>query len=176
MTTYRLRLAMALAAVLIPNLARAQHDALQSAPAQASSAELSQCLRVQPSIENIIAASTARAEAARLSNSPSELRAAADHLEAALRDIRTQLGPCATAAASTDPHAGHTMPGAPSPASTPPAARPGSSSKPAASDPHAGHAMPSTAPASKATVPAKPAPRGASKPAASDPHAGSWRI
>jgi hypothetical protein len=103
----RTRLAIAFAASFIPSLAWTQHEAHQPAPPQSSSAELTQCLRVQPVIENIITAATARAEAARLSNSPSELRAAVDHLEAAIRDIRAQLAPCTVAAGPADPHAGH---------------------------------------------------------------------
>lgn len=164
MTAYQLRLAIALAVALIPSLASAQHEAHHPASAHAPSAEVSQCLRVQPVIENIITAATARAEAARLSNSPSELRAAMDHLEAALRDIRAQLAPCATAASSTDPHADHTMASTARSASAPPTQAPAR-----VVDPHAGHTMPNPAPASKGTTSAKPAP---SKPAASDPHAG----
>jgi YHS domain-containing protein len=159
MSTYNLRLAVALAASLIPSLGSAQHEAHQPASTQASSAELTQCLRVQPVIDNIITAATSRAEAARLSNSPAEMRAAVESLEAALRDIRAQSAPCSTAAASTDPHAGHTMPTTQPSAGAPPAKAPAG-----AADPHAGHTMPS-APA------AKPAPSKPSTPAA-DPHAG----
>jgi YHS domain-containing protein len=201
MSTYNLRLAIAVAAALIPSLAWAQDDAHQAAAPQASSAELTQCVRVQPVIDNIITAAMARAEAARLSNSPMEMRAAVDHLEAALRDIRAQSAPCAAAEAATDPHAGHTMPNASSPATTSPAAAPagavdpqaghtmpsaaseskeaatakpapGTSPKSAASEAHAGHTMPSAAPASKGGSPAKPGPSTPRKPAPSDPHAG----
>jgi YHS domain-containing protein len=200
MSTYNLRLAMAVAAALIPSLAWAQHDA-QPASTQASSAQLTQCLRVQPVIDNIITAATSRAEAARLSNSPAEMRAAVESLEAALRDIRAQSAPCSTAAESTDPHAGHMMPTTQPPAGTPPTQAPAGAadphaghtmpsapsgakgttsekpaasppSKPAASDPHAGHAMPSIASGAKGTTAGKPAASPASKPAASDPHAG----
>src|SRR5688572_24921867 len=110
MNTYSVRFALVVAATITPGLTWAQHNAHQAGTAQASSTELTQCVRVQPVIENIITAATARGEAARLSNSPAELRAAVDHLEAALRDIRVQSAPCAAAAASTSPHAGHTMP------------------------------------------------------------------
>jgi YHS domain-containing protein len=167
MSTYNLRLAMAFAAALVPSVAWAQHEAHQPASTQASSAELTQCLRVQPVIDNIITAATSRAEAARLSNSPTEMRAAVESLEAALRDIRAQSAPCSTAAASTDPHAGHTMPTTQPSASAPSAKAPAS-----AADPHAGHKMPSAASASKGTTTAKPAPSKPSKPAAADPHAG----
>jgi YHS domain-containing protein len=199
MSTYNLRLGMALAAALIPSLAWGQHEAHQPASAQASSPELTQCLRVQRVIDNIITAATGRAEAARLSNSPTEMRAAVENLEAALRDIRAQSAPCAAAAATTDPHAAHTMPSTPSAAGTPPAQAgavdphgghtmpsaapgstgttaakpaPGTPSKPAASDPHAGHTMPSAAATSKGTTTAKPSPRASPKPAAADPRAG----
>jgi YHS domain-containing protein len=167
MSTYNLRLGMALAAALIPSLAWGQHEAHQPASAQASSPELTQCLRVQRVIDNIITAATGRAEAARLSNSPTEMRAAVENLEAALRDIRAQSAPCAAAAATTDPHAAHTMPSTPFAAGTPPARAPAG-----AVDPHGGHTMPSAAPGTTATTAAKPAAGTPSKPAATDPHAG----
>jgi len=129
MRTCSLRLAIAIAASVIPSLAWAQHDAHQAGTPQALSPELTQCLRVQPVIENIITSATARAEAARLSNSPTEMRAAMESLEAALRDIRAQSAACSAAAASTEPHAGTTT-------TTPAPSKP---SKPAAADPHAGH-------------------------------------
>lgn len=110
MNTYRVPLALLVAATITPGLAWARHDAHQADAPRASSTDLTPCARVQPVIENIITAATARAEAARLSNSPAELRAAVDHLEAALRDIRAQSAVCVAAAASTDPHAGHRMP------------------------------------------------------------------
>ena len=167
MNTHTWRLAVAIAVVLISRDASAQHEAHQGSGARTPSPEIAQCLRVQPAIANVITGATARAEAARLSNSPSELRAAVDHLEAALRDIRAQSSPCAAAAASSDPHAGHTMPSA-STASQPAPAKP---SEPAAADPHAGHKP------SKPSTPAKAAPTAkpqATKPAqkAADPHAG----
>lgn len=167
MTSHHLRFAVALTAALLPGVAWAQHETHQPASPQASSAELTQCLRVQLAIENIITAATARAEAARLSNHPSDLRAAVDHLEAALRDTRTQLVPCATAAASTDPHAGQTMP-----SSQPPAGTPAARAPVGAADPHAGHTMPSATPAPSSTTTAKPAPGKPSVPNARDPHAG----
>ena len=171
MSTTTLRLTMALAAALLPSLATAQHEAHPPAPTQGSSAELTQCLRVQPVIGNIITAATGRAESARLSNSPTDMRAALESLEAALRDIRAQSAPCSTAAASTSPHAGKTMPMTQPSASTPPAKAPAS-----AADPHAGHTAPGAAPASKAATTAKPATAKPApskpKPAAADPHAG----
>lgn len=167
MSTYNLRLPMALAAALIPSPAWGQHEAHQPASTQASSAELTQCLRVQPVIQNIIAAAMSRAETARLSNSPTEMRAAVENLEAALRDIRAQSASCSTAAASAAPHAGHTMPTTQPSASAPPAKAPAS-----AADPHAGHTMPSAAPPSKGGTTVKPTLSKPSKPVAADPHAG----
>jgi YHS domain-containing protein len=140
MNTHSLRLAVAFAAAFMPGVAVAQHEAHQAGAPQAPP-EMVQCARAQPVVDNIIAAATARLESARQSNSPTEMRAAVDHLEAALRDIRAQLAPCGVAAASADPHAGHAMPAAPT---TPIADSP---SKPAPSkpeprqtaDPHAAH-------------------------------------
>jgi hypothetical protein len=105
---------MACAMTIAPGLAWAQHEAHRpaSAPASApaSGSDAAQCLRVQPVIGNIISAALDRAEAARLSNSPTEMRAAIESLAAALRDIRAQSAPCSTAAPSTEPHAGHPAP------------------------------------------------------------------
>jgi YHS domain-containing protein len=166
MSTFTRRLAIALAAALVPGLAWAQHEAHQPASPQASSPELTQCLRVQPVIQNIIAAATSRAEAARLSNSPAEMRAAVESLEAALRDIRVQSAPCSTAAVSSDPHAGHTMPTTQSPASTQPA------QPPSAADPHAVHTMPRPAPSPKSAGPSKPTTAKPEASKAADPYAG----
>ena len=145
MTTYRLPLVIALAAAVIPSRASA-HDAQTPASAQAPNSDVGQCLRVQPAVQNIVTGATARAEAARLSNSPSDLRAAVEHLEAALRDIRAQLSPCATAATSTDPHATH-----PVPSTSPPAATTAAPAPPKPPDPHVGHKIPPAAPAKRAT-------------------------
>ena len=184
MTKRNMRISIALVVALVPKLASAQHDEHQMPGMQAQSAELTQCLRVQPAIQNVIAGAMARAEAARLSNSPADLRAGLDLLEAALRDVRAQSEPCSAAAASSEPHAGHTMPGMQSPSSAPadqPMVTPSdahaghtmpSTQSPAgAPDPHAGHTMPPASPAPKAPGTAKPAPRGSAKPAASEEHA-----
>ena len=130
------RLMFALSAVLLPSAALAQHEAHQAAPG--SGADMAACSQAQPSIQNIIVAATARLESARQSNSPAEMRAAIDSLDAALRDIRTQLAPCATLA---DPDAGRKMPNmqaTPAAAASP--ATPKAASTPV--DPHAGHQMP----------------------------------
>lgn len=102
----QLRLAIAFTAALMPGVAVAQHEVHQATAPQAS-AEMSQCTRVQPVVEKIIAAGMARLESARQSNSPAEMRAAIDQLEAAFRDIRAQLAPCSAASTTADPHAGH---------------------------------------------------------------------
>jgi YHS domain-containing protein len=107
-----LGLAIALTAALVPGVAVAQLEAHQAGAPQAS-AEMVQCARVQPVIDRIITAATARLELARQSNKPEEMRAAVDHLEAALRDIRVQLAPCSAVSSKApnqspaDPHAGH---------------------------------------------------------------------
>lgn len=171
MKIHCLRLAIAVAVVLVPQIAIAQHEQHQPG-AQPASGELMQCARVQPVVDNIISAAMGRLETARQSNNPTEMRAAVDHLEAALRDIRTQLAPCSAATAAADPHAGHTMPSPKQPTGTgAPATQP---QTPATVDPHAGHAATPAKPA-----PAQPAVTGAeSKPkakpsaAAPDPHAG----
>lgn len=74
---------IALAAALVPSPAAAQHEAHQSA---APDAQLAQCAQVQPAVQNIIAAASARLESARQSNNPAEMRAAIDRFESALRD------------------------------------------------------------------------------------------
>ncbi len=153
-----LRLLIAVAVALVPSVAAAQHDAHQAAPS--GGADMAQCAQVQPLIQNIVAAATARLESARQSNNPADMRAAIDSLESALRDIRTQLAPCA--AAVTDPHAGHTVPNMQPAAGDAPAA---SSPAATAPDAHAGHQMPMPPPAPAGQ------PRGTT-PSAGDPQAG----
>lgn len=122
MNNHSLGIAVAFAAALTPGVALAQHEAHQ--PASGPSPEMVQCGRVQPAIDKIITGAMTRVESARLSNTPAEMRAAVDQLEAALRDIRAQLAPCAADEAA----AGHTMPGMP-PAPPAPAAAPMDHSK-----------------------------------------------
>jgi YHS domain-containing protein len=166
MNTHAVPLIVALTVALVPAGATAQDQGPQGATPPVP-AELVQCARIQPLVDNIIAAATARLESARVSNDPADMRAAVDHLEAALRDIRAQLTPCSAAAAMTDPHAAHTMPGMQQPGNpTAPATQPSKSG----ADPHAGHAMP-MAPATSKTVPTPKPSAPASTPTA-DPHAG----
>lgn len=151
-------------AYAVPLLSSAPASARHvDAPVVGQAANLAQCAQVQPAVENIITASMTRLEAARQSNDPAQLRAAVDFLGTALRDIRTQLAPCAVPAAAADPHAGHVMPKPEAPAAPP--AKPG-----AAADPHAGHAKPAAKPAPPAS--AKPSGTPAQPKAAADPHAG----
>ena len=135
MNIHCLRIAVAFAAALAPGVAMAQHEAHQAGSGQPSP-EMLQCGRAQPAVDKIIAAAMPRVESARLSNNPAEMRAAVDHLEGALRDIRAQLAPCAAAEAA----AGHTMPGMP-PAPAAPAAAPMDHSKMPMAEPRPGRVM-----------------------------------
>ena len=110
MNTYHLQLAAAFAIALFPGVAMAQHEGHQAADGQALP-DAAQCARVQPVVDNIIAAATARLETARLSNNPTELRAAVEQFESALRDLRAQLAPCAAITAATSSQGAHSMPG-----------------------------------------------------------------
>jgi YHS domain-containing protein len=199
MKTHSLRLAIVLMSAFVPGVAIAQHETHPAGAPQASP-EMAQCARVQPAVDNIIAAAMARLESARQSNSAAGMRAAVDDLQGVLRDIRTQLSPCAAAAvAAADPDAGHTMPvmrqpsGAPAPANQTPAgaadphaghampATPGTpinaptpkpSPSQSATDPHAGHVMPAASPAPKSSPKLKPAPGKPATQVTADPHAG----
>jgi YHS domain-containing protein len=194
-STHSLRLAVAFAASLIPDIATAQHDAHQAGGSQASP-EMAQCARAQPVIDNIIGTAMTRLESARLTNNPANLRAAVDGLDAALRDIRAQLAPCAEAGAPAGEHGGHTTPGMPQAPGAPAVEKPsptganphaghtmpaapasqGNVSQPAPSkptaDPHAGHAMPATPAKPEAAAPPKPDASKPERPQAADPHAG----
>lgn len=163
-----IRLLGAFTAAFLPGVALAQHVG-QHAGAAPGSAEMVQCARVQPAVENIIVAAMSRLESSRQSNNAADMRATVDQLEASLRDIRAQLTPCAAAAAATDPHAGMTMPAVQTPAAP---AAPTQPATPGVPDPHAGHATPA-APAAPKTMPAtKPAPAKPASGSAADPHAG----
>lgn len=158
---------------LLQGIAVAQH-AHQTGDPQAP-APLASCAQVQPAVDNIIAEAMRRLEGARQTNDPAQMRAAVDHFASALRDIRTQLAPCAAPAAAADPHAGHAMP-----TTEPPAGAGSTPTKPAVvADPHAGHQMPAakaapTPPSGKPrAAAAKPKTTTTKAPAkASDPHAG----
>ena len=88
-----------------------QHEGQQAAaPAGQAAAEVTQCAQAQPLVTGALDAALKRLEDARLSNSPSALRTAADDVESALLDVRARLEPCAKLSAADDAHRGHTMP------------------------------------------------------------------
>ena len=102
MRRYTLSLAIVVAGSLASSRTGAQHQRHETEVHEHSSANVTQCLHVQPVVDNIIAGARKRAESARVSNSPAELRAAIEQLEAALRDIRSQLAPCSAAGSAPD--------------------------------------------------------------------------
>jgi hypothetical protein len=81
--------------------AQHQHPA---APPTATDAQ--DCAQAQLVVTGLLDQMTGRLEAARLSNSPAEMRAAIEAMQASIRDLRTQLAPC-TALVPADPHDGH---------------------------------------------------------------------
>jgi hypothetical protein len=89
-----------------------QHEAQQTVPGGAhAAAQVVQCKNAQPGVSAVIDAALKRLDEARQSNSAAVMRAAADDLQSALLDVRTQLAPCAEIQlAAGDPHAGHAMP------------------------------------------------------------------
>lgn len=202
METRVLVLSLGLAGVIgVASVAAGQHEGHQAGNAAApSTAEVTQCRQVQPVITELLNASLKRLEDGRLTNSAAAMRDAADDVQTALVDMRTQLEPCGVMQATTDAPVGHAMPATPAPsapAARMPATQPGAaSSAPAAADPHAAHATSAAPPTSTSRTPAAdphagmampgaarpaapargtasptPAPPGASR-AASNPHAG----
>jgi YHS domain-containing protein len=170
--TVRIFVFSMLVAVGPPAGAWAQHEGHQ--PAADEDASLAQCAQVQPVIQKLIDSALMRLENARQTNSAAELRAAANDVEGALRDLRAQLVPC-TKTKVIDPHTGHAMPIAPAPRPSPakpPAATPGPAKPPVAADPHAGHATSPPAKPSPATAKPMATKPGAEKSPAGDPHAG----
>ena len=130
----------------------------------ASQAAVAECAQAQPQALRTIEAANQRLEAARQSNSPAAMRTAVDDLQAALRQLRTEIAPCAglQAASAAGMPAGHVMPGgqqmpntAQAPAAAPgtavmspgstapaPAAVSRGTAVPAGADTHTGHVMP----------------------------------
>jgi hypothetical protein len=98
MTSNSIRAAIVVIAAFVPGIGLAQHEGHQAGTAQGP-ADPARCARAQPLVDDIVAAAMARLESARQSNSPVEMRAAVEHLDAALRDIRAQLEPCKAVAA-----------------------------------------------------------------------------
>jgi ketosteroid isomerase-like protein len=88
--------------------------ALAAAQQPAATPTATSCAQAQAVIDGLLASATARVEAARLTNSAADMRAAVDGLQSVIRDVRTQLAPCATLQpadpAAADPHAGHEQP------------------------------------------------------------------
>ena len=148
----QLPLAIALASAFVPGTGVAQREAYAAGDPQAA-AGMAQCAQVQPVVDNIITAATARLESARQSNSAAEMRAAVDNLQAALRDIRAQLSPCAAAGAEAGAHAGRTMPGMQQPPSAPAPAAPMEHSMPMGNAPAA---KPGAATGTKPAAPTAP--------------------
>ena len=166
MDTRVLVLSFGLAGVIgVASVAAGQHEGHQPGTAAApSAAQVTQCRQVQPVITDLLNAALKRLEDARLTNSAAAMRDAADDVQAALVDMRTQLEPCGVMQAATGAPAGHAMPATPAPfapAARTPATQPGAaSSPPAAADPHAAHATSAAPPTSTSRTPA------------ADPHAG----
>jgi len=97
---------------LSPVAFAAQLQGHQPAPGQSQmSAESAQCARAQPVVARTVDAAMARLETARQANSPSQLRAAIEDLQGALRDVRAQLAPCAAMQQAAGAPAGVAMPG-----------------------------------------------------------------
>jgi len=160
--TVRIFVFSMLVAMGSPAGAWAQHEGHQ--PAADDDVSLAQCAQVQPVIQKLIGSALMRLENARQTNSAAELRAAANDVEGALRDLQAQLAPC-TKTKVIDPHTGHAMPIAP-------AARPSPAKPPAAADPHAGHVTSPPAKPSPATAKPMATKPGAEKSPAGDAHAG----
>jgi YHS domain-containing protein len=99
--------AIAIALSFASSIALAQHDAHKPSGAPP---DIAPCLQAQPAVEQILTAAAARLESARQTNDPAEMRAAVDQLQGVLRDLKTQLAPCAAAAASASAHAAHGAP------------------------------------------------------------------
>lgn len=154
------------AALGISSAAAEQHEMHgPNVGATPSAVQVADCRRAQPIVTGLLNAALKRLEDARLTNSAAAMRDAADDVQVALVDTRTQLAPCggmelAAAPASAAPSATvpdvaapaeHAMPmpaasgsAAPQMAPMPPAARPSTAqprSAPIAADPHAGHMM-----------------------------------
>jgi ketosteroid isomerase-like protein len=103
------------------------------------------CAQAQATIDQLLAAASARVESARLTNNTADMRAAVDGLQGLVRDVRTQLAPCASLKAD-DPHSGHAIA-----VRQPATAAPGAAAATAA-DPHAAHGAAPAAPAAAAEI------------------------
>lgn len=191
--TQSIRAAAIVGAMVVPTAAWAAQEPASPQMAGVAQAAVNACAQAHPLAERTIELANKRLEMARQSNSAAAMRTAVDDLQAALRQLRTEIAPCAGVQASAPAGpAGHVMPGTTqAPAAPPgtPIVYPGASAPapaavgrpaPAAADPHAGHVMPG-APQSPASAPVSvppprppaAAPRSPTAPApAADPHGG----
>ena len=165
------------AVATVGNVAAGQHVGHQAGAAP-SAEQVTECRQAQPVINGLLNAALKRLEDARLTNSAAVMRDAADDVQAALVDMRTQFAPCGVMqAGAPEAPAGQTAPAA---VGTPAAAAgtratQSSPAAPAAADPHGAHVAPATPAATSRTpaaAPARPSGSPAAPPAAADSHAG----
>ena len=173
-------------AMAVSNADAGQHEGHQAGTAP-SAAQITECRQAQPVITELLNAAVKRLEDARLTNSAAAMRDAADDVQAALVDMRTQFAPCSVMqAAAADPRTAPAAPATPAPAAVAapapqrgsaaaparPSASPQRTSPSAAADSHADHttpvAPPSRTPPASATRPSAPA---QPAPPASEAHA-----
>lgn len=133
--TQSVRTAAVVAAMIVPTVGwAAQQQPTPHTPGTAqpvAQAVVTECAQAHSMAERTIDMTGRRLEAARQANSPAAMRAAIDEMQAALRQLRTEIAPCARlqSVAPADPHAAHVMPGtaqAPIAAAGAPVTRPGS--------------------------------------------------
>ena len=167
-------------AMAVSNADAGQHEGHQAGTAP-SAAQITECRQAQPVITELLNAAVKRLEDARLTNSAAAMRDAADDVQAALVDMRTQFAPCSVMqAVAADPRTAPAAPATPAPAAVAaPAPQRGSpAAVPAAADPHAGHAAPVAPPTSTSRAPAAAPARPSASPqrtapsAPADSHAG----
>lgn len=173
-----MRAAVIVVALVVPIAAWAQQQP-GAQPAAAAQAAVTECAQAQSLAERTIDMTNRRIEAARQANSPAAMRAAIDDMQAALRQLRAEIAPCAglQLLAAADPQGGHVMPStsqAPVAAPRTPVMSPGSTVPApraiAPSVPASGGAAPRAGPETPAT-PQAPAPRATPQAPAAAPRA-----
>src|SRR5687767_173279 len=91
--------AAVVAALIVPSAAWAvQQQPAPQAPGVAqpvTQAAITECAQAHPMAERTIDMTNRRLEAARQANSPAAMRAAIDDMQTALRQLRTEIAPCA---------------------------------------------------------------------------------
>jgi hypothetical protein len=92
--------------VLVSSVAFAATQPAGHGAASPAQADPQACAQAQIIVDGLLDQMAARLDSARLSNSAADMRAAIDGLQGSVRDLRTQLAPCA-ALAPADPHDGH---------------------------------------------------------------------